>query len=268
MDPENFKWPPVISGPGGAVLEPGGRGVTPRGCRQGGRRGFFLNPTRPVQGGAGSRRDPGAPVEGRWPAAQAGQGSDRGPLPGLQGQHSVGWEQSLPRPSVQPPEKGASVPGLLETGGKERREKPAARQQVPCQTLPGCRRPHTRPGRPQKVVSLPPPFKSGARSLPRRRGVTGRVGQPQISPRSAPVPVPPGRPATTTQALGPGGTAVPPPSLPGGARGTGERGSAASAKPRGVLSCWEHAAPAGDKHSTYREDVSLSLRVRNIGTNN
>lgn len=194
MDPENFKWPPVISGPGGAVLEPGGRGVTPRGCRQGGRRGFFLNPTRPVQGGAGSRRDPGAPVEGRWPAAQAGQGSDRGPLPGLQGQHSVGWEQSLPRPSIQPPEKGASVPGLLETGGKERREKPAARQQVPCQTLPGCRRPHTRPGRPQKVVSLPPPFKSGARSLPRHQGVTGRVRQPQISPRSAPVPVPPAGP--------------------------------------------------------------------------
>lgn len=44
MHPENFKRPPIISGPGGAILEPGGTGTTPRGCRLGGWRGFFLNP--------------------------------------------------------------------------------------------------------------------------------------------------------------------------------------------------------------------------------
>lgn len=132
MDPENFKWPPVISGPGGAVLEPGGRGVTPRGCRQGGRRGFFLNPTRLSRG----ELDPDGTRGRLWREGgrqhRPGRGVTEGPSQAYRGSTAWGGNRAYLGPAFSRQRKGLLFPGCSKPAGRkgEKNRQPGSRCRV------------------------------------------------------------------------------------------------------------------------------------------
>lgn len=133
-------------------------------------------------------------MEGRWPAAQARQGSDSPSQPCIPhpcpraAQRPPGREPASAQ-HPRPPEKGASVTGLLGTGGggAEKTQPLGSRAatldppQGGGRVAPGCEH---RPGRPGKVVSPGHPCSGRGH---RRQEVTGRNRQPQM-PRPVPPP--------------------------------------------------------------------------------
>lgn len=189
MRPENFKRLPVISGLGGAVLEPGGRDrQNPKGLQAGWVEGRLPEPGHGLSrvswtqgaepGGVCAGKAAGS--TGRWfwqkgqavppglhpislPMGRAGQGrSGRGPSSGQR---------------LQAPEKGASVPRLLGVGGENGRRK-TSNWAAGC-----CVRPST--GRRRGRVGAGPAAPGGqGRSCPQPSpckcgGAQGQVGQPQ-----------------------------------------------------------------------------------------
>lgn len=118
-------------------------------------------------------------MEGRGPAAHSPSQAYT-PRPCARAAQRRPGREPASAQCLQAPEKGASVPGLLGTGGV------GAEGEKTCQTLPGWR-PRTPRTKAQawerghgRSCLQPPPFKWGG-ARPRHRGVTGRVRRPQIS---------------------------------------------------------------------------------------